>query len=60
MPRAGLESAITATKRPQTYALDRAATGIWFGVLTAVKIWIVVIWVVTPVVLWRLTSVSED
>jgi hypothetical protein len=28
MPRAGFESAIPATKRPQTYALDRAATGI--------------------------------
>jgi hypothetical protein len=28
MPRAGFESAIPATIRPQTYALDRAATGI--------------------------------
>jgi hypothetical protein len=28
MPRAGLEPATPATKRPQTYALDRAATGI--------------------------------
>jgi hypothetical protein len=28
MPSAGFESAIPATKRPQTYALDRAATGI--------------------------------
>jgi hypothetical protein len=28
MPRAGFETAIPATKRPQTYALDRAATGI--------------------------------
>jgi hypothetical protein len=28
MPRAGLELATPATKRPQTYALDRAATGI--------------------------------
>jgi hypothetical protein len=28
MPRAGLEPAIPAAKRPQTYALDRAATGI--------------------------------
>jgi hypothetical protein len=28
MPRVGLEPAIPATKRPQTYALDRAATGI--------------------------------
>jgi hypothetical protein len=26
MPRAGFEPAIPATKRPQTYALDRAAT----------------------------------
>jgi hypothetical protein len=25
MPRAGFEPAIPATKRPQTYALDRAA-----------------------------------
>jgi hypothetical protein len=28
MPRAGFEPANPATKRPQTYALDRAATGI--------------------------------
>jgi hypothetical protein len=28
MPRTGFETAIVATKRQQTYALDRAATGI--------------------------------
>jgi hypothetical protein len=28
MPSAGFEPATPATKRPQTYALDRAATGI--------------------------------
>jgi hypothetical protein len=28
MPSAGFEPAIRATKRPQTYALDRAVTGI--------------------------------
>jgi hypothetical protein len=28
MPSAGLEPATPATKRPHTYALDRAATGI--------------------------------
>jgi hypothetical protein len=28
MPRADFEPAIPATKPPQTYALDRAATGI--------------------------------
>jgi hypothetical protein len=28
MPSAGFEPAIPATKRPQTYALERAATGI--------------------------------
>jgi hypothetical protein len=28
MPLAGFETAIPATKRPQTYALDLAATGI--------------------------------
>jgi hypothetical protein len=28
MPRAGFEHVNPATKRPQTYALDRAATGI--------------------------------
>jgi hypothetical protein len=28
MPSAGFEPAILATKRPQTYALDRAATEI--------------------------------
>jgi hypothetical protein len=30
MPRAGFEPAIPATKRPQSYALDRAVTGIGF------------------------------
>jgi hypothetical protein len=30
MPLAGFEPAIPATKRPQTYTLDRAATGIGF------------------------------
>jgi hypothetical protein len=29
MLRVGFEPAIPATKRPQTYALDRAATGIY-------------------------------
>jgi hypothetical protein len=28
MPRAGFEPATPATKRPQTYSLDRAVTGI--------------------------------
>jgi hypothetical protein len=28
MPRAGFEPATPTTKRPQTYAVDRAATGI--------------------------------
>jgi hypothetical protein len=28
MPAAGFEPATPATKRPQTYALDRAVTGI--------------------------------
>jgi hypothetical protein len=28
MPRAGFEPATPATKRPQTYALESAATGI--------------------------------
>jgi hypothetical protein len=31
MPSAEFEPAIPATKRPQTYALDRAATGIGFA-----------------------------
>jgi hypothetical protein len=30
MPRAGFEHATSATKRPQTYALDRGATGIGY------------------------------
>jgi hypothetical protein len=33
MPQAGFKSAIPATKRPQTYTLDRAATGIGMVVL---------------------------
>jgi hypothetical protein len=31
MPRAAFEHTIPATKRPQTYALDCAATGIGLG-----------------------------
>jgi hypothetical protein len=34
MPRAGYELAIPATERPQTYALDRAATGIGHRTIT--------------------------
>jgi hypothetical protein len=30
MPLAGFEPVIPATKRPQTYALDRAATGMGY------------------------------
>jgi hypothetical protein len=30
MPRAGFEPVISVTKRPDTYALDRAATEIGF------------------------------
>jgi hypothetical protein len=30
MPSAGLEPTVSAGERPQTYALDRAATGIGF------------------------------
>jgi hypothetical protein len=33
MPPAGLEPAIPASERPQTYALDRAAIGIGQGQL---------------------------
>jgi len=33
MPPVGFESAISAGERPQTYALDRAATGTGEGVL---------------------------
>jgi hypothetical protein len=38
MPRAGFETATPATKRPQTYALDREATGIGSCVLIEPKI----------------------
>jgi hypothetical protein len=34
---AGFEPAILASERPQTYALDRAATGIGLGVLCVMK-----------------------
>jgi hypothetical protein len=37
MLRAGFEHATPATKRPQTYALDRAATGIGNGIITQKK-----------------------
>ena len=39
MPLAGFEPTILADERPQTYALDRAATGTGFCVYTATKIW---------------------
>jgi hypothetical protein len=34
MPSAGFEPAIPATKRPQTYTLERVATGIGHGNFT--------------------------
>jgi len=34
MPPAGFEGAITASERPQTHALDRAATGIGIYTVT--------------------------
>jgi hypothetical protein len=37
MPSAGFEPATPATKRPQTYALDRAATEVGLWVLSAYK-----------------------
>jgi hypothetical protein len=37
MPREGFEPAIPATKRPQTYALDRAATGIALIMMMVIK-----------------------
>jgi hypothetical protein len=39
MPRAGFEPATPATKRPLTYALDRAATGISKRSLYRWEIW---------------------
>jgi len=38
MPSVGFEAAIPASERPQTYTLDRAATGIGLGKETAKKI----------------------
>jgi hypothetical protein len=43
MPSAGFEPAIPVIKRPQTYALDRTATGI--GYLLKLLGWIVQRWV---------------
>jgi hypothetical protein len=37
MPRARFEPATPATKRPQTYALDRAATGIGEDHISIIK-----------------------
>jgi hypothetical protein len=36
MPSAGFETATPATKRPQTYALDRAANEVSYYLLTEV------------------------
>ena len=38
MPPVGFEPTISAGERPQTYALDRAATATGVGVLTVYKI----------------------
>jgi hypothetical protein len=53
MPRAGFETATPETKRPQTYALDRAATGIGLKSLLYVYIfrnvfYIMLIIIITP------------
>jgi hypothetical protein len=40
MPSAGFEPATPATKRPQTYALDRAATDVGYLLLLMTNIWI--------------------
>jgi hypothetical protein len=47
MPRAGFEPTIPATKQPQTYALDRAATGIGTNLLFtyAFLIRLCIVWV---------------
>jgi hypothetical protein len=37
MPRAGLEPAIPATNRQQTFALDRTATGIGWVTSSSIK-----------------------
>jgi hypothetical protein len=37
MPRAGFESVTPETKRPQTYALDGAATGIGLFIISTYK-----------------------
>jgi hypothetical protein len=37
MPSAGFEPAIPATKRPQTYALDRAACDRLYGIVANIK-----------------------
>ena len=37
MPPVGFELAITASERPQTHALDRAATGVGCGVSLVAK-----------------------
>jgi len=39
VPSAEFEPAIPATKRPKTYALDRAATGIGLDRTLQKKIW---------------------
>jgi hypothetical protein len=44
MPRAEFEPAIPATKRPQTYSLDRAATGIGFYGLHLFKYFLAFLW----------------
>jgi hypothetical protein len=61
MPSAEFEPAIPATKRPQTYALDRAATGIGNEVhYTVHKMWNVLFSAIRAQCIWRQTSFLDS
>jgi hypothetical protein len=57
MPLAGFQPAIPATKRPQTYALGRAATGIGFiepqGTIKFCELFVKQILFMAPLILWH-------
>jgi hypothetical protein len=58
MPPAGFEPTTPTSKRPQTHALDRAATGIGKNILTPLQYSVLIIVEITVIVKYLPTSVN--
>jgi hypothetical protein len=59
MPRAGFEPAILATKRPQTFVLDHAATGIGDAHIVHLSNYYIIVITTIIVAIWLLMQHSE-